>query len=1450
MAFDFVTGLLADWGEPSAAKFVAAMGKEQDSRVEMLYALSTASLDGKAPVGALADVVGHEAAQPMAEQLQSDVGDLLWLLGVETDTKPEARARLLEVARPLLQCIPSKVLQERLEPNLLEELKLIKTASLYRTKYVRLNTRSYFTQTKYNLFQEETEGYAKLVETLNSTSKVRDLSVAVRSLIGQFDLDPNRVFDLILEAFECKIHEHARFMPLFSLFRPDALRNLLGFKFQHYCSAKKPTPRSLFNLVAFLISKQALSLSEIYPHLYPEDTAAKAARSEYMEAIAKTARKMESSMRMGGKGEEVKEAATLSEQVSLPSSCLDVAPFAGVQEGEDNQKIGLLVSMLQMHDWKTASMLLAHMRALQPSQNREVSKALCQRLSVLVRPSYKPVFNSLFGKDPPPPPADQLQASRMIDESGSFEELTEQVLSILYHLGPNLSHDVVLFTKVLRLVTHWYKTSPEAVPLERLMGRVFLPALSGVPMNPNLASCVWELLSKVPYTKRYQLYGQWMKAYDKHPTMVLVRSKARAELRKVVKRISTDTNMIKKCGKILGKLSHSNPIIVAHELLVNIERSPNMVQPTVDSLKYIGLLSHDVMTYIVLDHLAQPSKSKLKSDGKNIEDWLGGIANFTGQFFRKYSTADLTGILQYVLHQLKSGNFTDLVILHELVVKMSGVDLIEVGLTKDQVEARAGGDCLRSTITPLPGGRAPKRQIKQLKDTLVNNGFVVPLVVLMAQTRSRISFETDTKSLKVLSQLFDKCHTTLVMFLEFLQAHVSPAETYILMMPSLTKMCKTYHLDVEVAFAVLRPMLPLIYSDAPHEPPGVERKGNVVNYDEETEPDSFNATIQAIFPVPGWECISGLFGTFWSLSLYDVFVPNDCYTREIKKHHQALDALNASREQWDSHASNSSNETKKKKDYHSGLVVRLKEEQKHQRANHDALLQKLEVQKAKWLEGVGKDSRNEIIVQFLQTCVFPRCKFSVTDALYCARFVHILHKIGTPYFSTLQYFEKVTKDVASMVFACTENEANRLGIFLSETLSLLHHWRSDKKVYERECEPKPGFSVSFSNPESARATYAEFAKVSFKWHCRLVKSFVTCLESKEYLEIRNALIVLSKVVAHFPILKRAGQVIRDAVDKLASTEKRKDLKVLASSYLGMLENNKANMISEAEFKNEPTPAKKTEKSERRPSTPASSAKERSTSTTPGDRGDRAPRQSSSGRSSAAPEKLAPADAKDRTSSTPKDRTSSTPKDRTSSTPKDRDSSSTKERTSATPKERTSSTPAEKNPPTAKEKTHSSSRERTASTPKDRTSSGSTDSAASPMALLAKSIAASRQAESSSPGAVSGSKRGRSDDAPAESRKPREEREAGSKRPRESSKDRQPPAAEPSQKKRRTSEDPRDPGKDTRAAAVKESPRTRGREGAELRDSRGSGRSGRRGGRDSQDGSGRAPPREDRRRGRH
>lgn len=98
-----------------------------------------------------------------------------------------------------------------------------------------------YKQQKFNLFREENEGYAKLITELNKdfsdTTPAETLEV-IKSIIGYFNLDPNRVLDVILESFECQLDQHAFFIDLLRLFTPDSqtMNELLGFKFKFYLS--------------------------------------------------------------------------------------------------------------------------------------------------------------------------------------------------------------------------------------------------------------------------------------------------------------------------------------------------------------------------------------------------------------------------------------------------------------------------------------------------------------------------------------------------------------------------------------------------------------------------------------------------------------------------------------------------------------------------------------------------------------------------------------------------------------------------------------------------------------------------------------------------------------------------------------------------------------------------------------------------------------------------------------------------------------------------------------------------------------------------------------------------------------------------------------------------------------------------------------------------------------
>ena len=96
-----------------------------------------------------------------------------------------------------------------------------------------------YKQQKFNLFREECEGYSKLIAELNKdfseTTPAETLEV-IKSIIGYFNLDPNRVLDVILESFECQLDQHAFFIELLRLFTPDSqtMNELLGFKFNFY----------------------------------------------------------------------------------------------------------------------------------------------------------------------------------------------------------------------------------------------------------------------------------------------------------------------------------------------------------------------------------------------------------------------------------------------------------------------------------------------------------------------------------------------------------------------------------------------------------------------------------------------------------------------------------------------------------------------------------------------------------------------------------------------------------------------------------------------------------------------------------------------------------------------------------------------------------------------------------------------------------------------------------------------------------------------------------------------------------------------------------------------------------------------------------------------------------------------------------------------------------------
>ena len=148
------------------------------------------------------------------------------------------------------------------------------------------------------------------------------------------------------------------------------------------------------------------------------------------------------------------------------------------------------------------------------------------------------------------------------------------------------------------------------------------------------------------------------------------------------------------------------------------------------------------------------------------------------------------------------------------------------------------------------------------------------------------------------------------------------------------------------------------------------------------------------------------------------------------------------------------------------------------------------------------------------------------------------------------------------------NSCIPLGHFLYQLLEMIGRWHNSESVYTAECANTPGFismmKSSASGNEKQNLDYENYRHITFKWHFKLTKSLVVCLESKDYIQIRNGLILLTKVcinednvlsqslslsqiLPHYPKVQHLSMALEKRVGKIIEEEKekRQDLYILA-----------------------------------------------------------------------------------------------------------------------------------------------------------------------------------------------------------------------------------------------------------------------------------------------------------------
>ncbi|KAL7149573.1 hypothetical protein ABFS83_05G050400 [Erythranthe nasuta] len=1196
--------------------------------LRFLYELCSAMVRGDLPYQKCKAAL--EAVEFLDCGPEGDVGsyfaDIVAQMAQDHNMLGEHRSRLTKLAKWLVESalVPLRFFQERCDEEFLWEAEMIKIkAADLKSKEVRVNTRLLYQQTKFNLLREESEGYAKLVTLLcqvpeASTNNASAAIVGIiKSLIGHFDLDPNRVFDIVLECFELQL-DNSAFLDLIPIFPKSHASQILGFKFQYFqrMEINTPVPTGLYQLTALLVKKDFIAIDSIYSHLLPKDEDA----FEHYNAFS--AKRLDEANKIGkinlaATGKDLMDDDKQGEVTVDLFTSLDMETMAVVERSSElanNQTLGLLMGFLAVDDWFHAHQLLERLSPLNPVEHIQICSGLFRLIEKSIISAYKVVGQkqTLNGGLSSGSAADSETGGS--SSNRSFVNLPKELFEMLASVGPYLYRDTLLMQKTTRVLRAYYLCAIDLVSdgdgafishsvtvgnqnprlhlkdaklrIEEALGTCLLPSLQLIPANPAVGQEIWELMSVLPYEVRYRLYGEWEKDDERFPMILVARQTARLDTRRILKRLAKEN--LKQLGRMVAKLAHANPMTVLRTIVHQIEAYRDMIAPVVDAFKYLTQLEYDILEYVVVERLAQGGREKLKDDGLNLSDWLQSLASFWGHLCKKYPSMELRGLFQYLVNQLKKGNGIELVVLQELIQQMANVQYTE-NMTEDQLDAMAGSDTLRYQATSFGVMRNNKALIKstnRLRDSLLAKEepkLAVPLLLLIAQHRSVVVIKANVPHIKMVCEQFDRCHGTLLQYVEFLCSAVTPTSTYALLIPTLDELVHQFHLDPEVAFLIYRPVMRLFKCQSTSSsfwPLECNETVKSATAEKELEPTDSSTelildlgssrkpiswldllgTVRTMLPPKAWNSLSpDLYATFWGLTLYDLYVPRSRYDYEIAKLHAALKAL----EELSDNSSSAIAKRKKDKERIQESLDRLTLELHNHEEHVESVRRRLAREKDTWLTSCPDTLK--INMEFLQRCIFPRCTFSMPDAVYCANFVNTLHSLGTPFFNTVNHIDvMICKTLQPMICCCTEYEVGRLGRFLFETLKTAYRWKSDESVYERECGNMPGFAVYYRYPNSQRVTYGQFIKVHWKWSQRITKLLIQCLESAEYMEIRNALIMLTKISSVFPVTRKSGINLEKRVAKIKSDE-REDLKVLATGVAAALAARKPSWVTDEEF---------------------------------------------------------------------------------------------------------------------------------------------------------------------------------------------------------------------------------------------------------------------------------------------
>lgn len=319
-----------------------------------------------------------------------------------------------------------------------------------------------------------------------------------------------------------------------------------------------------------------------------------------------------------------------------------------------------------------------------------------------------------------------------------------------------------------------------------------------------------------------------------------------------------------------------------------------------------------------------------------------------------------------------------------------------------------------------------------------------------------------------------------------------------------------------------------------------------------------------------------LIETFWALKLNDIDIPEKLYDEEKARMTSLKKVWEKEYERFRRHASGDSERARRcDVEYRiiRDLVEDLETEKKALLKRQKAVLDKLQRNREELSCDSGHEhdsQRQQVACLFLQECLIPRCRTSIPDALFCARFVMLMLELDIPIVSFTHFFETFLMMIPTLLRSCSENEALGVTRFTNEILASLEKWRSNKKIFEVEVlsSKRSGLQNISKDGKGQHFRHGDLCQWIFEMHDRLATGLSGVIVSKEYLFSRNCLSLLAGVGEFFPKVTEHAKRIEDAVGQLVKSE-MEDIRLTANGVQARLRAGKVMRVPEHIFRLRP-----------------------------------------------------------------------------------------------------------------------------------------------------------------------------------------------------------------------------------------------------------------------------------------